>query len=67
MTRANREQKQKYGSTISKNCCKYYNKMNNKLEQGRIENTVVIFTSIKLNKSIAFFVKVCYDKDSRDD
>ena len=41
--------------TIDINRCKYYNKLNNKLEQGRIESIVVIFTSIKLNKSIAFF------------
>ena len=47
-------------------CCKYYNKMNNKLEQGinRVQN--VNFTSIKLNKSIAFLLNLCYDKNSRE-
>ena len=54
-------------AAITNNCCNYYNKMNNKLEQGRIENIVVTFTSIKLNKSIAFFTKVCYAENSRDD
>ena len=48
-------------------CCKKYNKMNNKIEQGINRVIVVIFTSIKLNKSIAFFTRICYDENSRDD
>ena len=36
------------------NCCKYYNKVNNKLEQGKNRVQNVNFTSIKLNKSIDF-------------
>ena len=41
--------------------------MNNKIEQGINSVSVVRITSIKLNKPIAFFGKVCYYKDSRDD
>ena len=48
-------------------CCKKHNILNNKIEQGRIEGTVVIITSIKLNKSIDFSRGLCYDKFSRDD
>ena len=49
------------------NRCKYYNKMNNKIEQGIKGCHVVNITSIKLNKSIDFFRKICYDENSRDD
>ncbi len=48
-------------------CCKKHNKMNNKIEQGKIRVFVVKNTSIKMNKTIAFFRKICYYKDSRDD
>lgn len=41
--------------------------MNNILEQGTNRATIVKITSIKLNKSIAFFGKLCYHKDSRKD
>ena len=41
--------------------------MNNKLEQGTNRVNVVNITSIKLNKSIDFFVRLCYDEISRDD
>ena len=41
--------------------------MNNKIEQGIIEYNVVNNTSIKLNKSIAFLIEMCYDEFSRDD
>ena len=54
-------------SLVSDGRCKLYNKMNTKLEQGRNRSTVVKFTPTKLNKSIAFFRKLCYYKDSRDD
>ena len=36
------------------NCCKYYNKMSNKIVQIIIEEDVVKITPIKLNKSIDF-------------
>ena len=49
------------------NCCKKYNKLNNKIEQRGIGVYVVKITSIKLNKSIDFFDNLCYDKNSRDD
>ena len=45
-------------------CCNIYNKMNNKIEQGRIGANVVIITSIKLNKSLAFFEKVCHNNNA---
>ena len=50
-----------------RHCCKKYNKMNNKIEQGINRYIVVIFTAIKLNKSIDFFALMCYHKSSRDD
>ncbi len=40
--------------------------MNNKIEQRKIGNSVVKITSIKLYKPIAFFTKMCYDKNSRE-
>ena len=48
-------------------CCKKYNKMNNKIEQITNRVNVVKNTTLKLNKSIDFFEEPCYDKDSRDD
>ena len=54
-------------TTKAHRCCKNYNKMNKKIEQGTNSGNVVKITSIKLNKSIDFFAKLCYDKDSRDD
>ena len=47
-------------------CCKNHNKMNKKIEQGKIRVNVVKITSIKLNKSIDFLEKLCYDKNSRE-
>ena len=41
--------------------------MNNKLEQGTNRVNIVKITAIKLNKSIDFLGKMCYDKNSRDD
>ena len=49
------------------NCCKNYNKMNTKLEQGKIRVNVVKNTHIKLNKSIDFLINLCYYENSRDD
>ena len=49
-----------------KNRCKYYNKMNNKIEQRKNRAYIVKFTSIKLNKSIAFLEKICYYENSRE-
>jgi hypothetical protein len=40
--------------------------MNNKLEQGKNRVQNVNFTSIKLNKSIAFLEKICYHENSRE-
>ncbi len=40
--------------------------MNTKLEQGKNRAQNVNFTSIKLNKSIAFLLNLCYDKNSRE-
>lgn len=40
--------------------------MNNKLEQGKNRAQNVNFTSIKLNKSIAFLLNLCYYKNSRE-
>ena len=48
-------------------CCKKHNKMNTKLEQGIIEEHVVKNTLECLNKTIAFYGKTCYHKNSRDD
>ena len=48
------------------NCCKKYNKLNNKIEQREIGVYVVKITSIKLNKSIAFLLNLCYYKNSRE-
>ena len=40
--------------------------MNNKIEQGKNRVNIVIITSIKLNKSIAFLEKICYYENSRE-
>ena len=40
--------------------------MNKKIEQGTNSGNVVKITSIKLNKSIDFLEKLCYDKNSRE-
>ena len=41
--------------------------MSKKIEQGNNRAYVVKITAIKLNKSIDFFAKLCYDENSRDD
>ena len=58
----NREKNVAIGEILSQkslHCCKYYNNMSNKLEQGRNRVIVVIITSIKLNKSIDFLNFLC--------
>ena len=48
-------------------CCKKYNVLSKKIEQGKNRVGVVKITPKKLNKSIDFLKEMCQYKDSRDD